>query len=162
MLAHVVGYIVSASGRGSCGRAYMRKHPQGRAAGQVLGAGVNRRAIVGGDLGACVGRPRPRLAGASAARAAAPNRLKRLVCRHQPAPTKPKAAICEASSCLHGPTIDALGEDVGQVSLWIELIEFCSLNQRRGTSPTECSLIMTRKEVVLSCHHDQTIGARRC
>src|SRR6201987_4939822 len=58
---------------------------------------------------------------------------------------------------LHGPTIDELGEDVGQIGLWIELVEFAGFNQRGQTCPICRSLVVASKQTVLSCEGDQTV-----
>ena len=43
---------------------------------------------------------------------------------------------------LHGPAIDELGEDVGQISLGIDAVKFCGLDQRRKTCPVDRALVV--------------------
>jgi hypothetical protein len=58
---------------------------------------------------------------------------------------------------LHGPTVDEFGKNIGQVSLRVEAIQFCCLNQRSDACPIKCSLIVARKKAILFCHCDQAI-----
>src|ERR1022692_2364729 len=43
---------------------------------------------------------------------------------------------------LRGPAIDELGEDVGQISLRVNAVKFCGLDQRRDTCPVDCALVV--------------------
>src|SRR5208283_3635265 len=43
---------------------------------------------------------------------------------------------------LRGPAIDELGEDVGEISLGIDAVKFCGLDQRRETCPVDRALVV--------------------
>src|SRR5262249_7806197 len=58
---------------------------------------------------------------------------------------------------FHGPTVDEFGENVGQISLRVEAIEFRCLNQRSYAGPIKCPLIVAGKEAVLFRQRDQTV-----
>src|SRR6516165_1377333 len=165
MLAHVVDYIVGASGWGGCGRAHMRRQFQGRDAARCY-APASIVEILRADApaaGAPLDFGKMRRSGEAptpqqrAPRAAAPKRhssgLLIATTLRRPGPRQQLVEL------LHGPTVDELCEDVGQIGLWVELMEFCCLNQRRDAGPAKCSLVMTGKEAILSCHRDQTICA---
>jgi hypothetical protein len=46
---------------------------------------------------------------------------------------------------LHWPAIDQLGEDIGQISLRVDSVNLCGLDQRSETRPVDRPLLVTRK-----------------
>ena len=149
MLTHIVG----ASDWGRRGRANMRQHPQslalqliGRAAAN-RGRGRCRRAHGPLDFGKVLGYgTAPTLPG-RAARSTAPNRdsggVLVAAALRGPGPWQQLVKL------LHGPAVDELCEDIGQIGLRVESIELGCLNQRRDASPVKCPLVMTGEQAVL-------------
>ena len=160
MLAHVVGYIVGASGWGGCVRAHMRQYPQGRDAAKCYASASSCRAD-NRDLGrADATAARPPLdfgkvlrSGTAltlqngTARSAAPNHDSSgpLIAGAVLGPTPRQQRV----KLFHGPTVDEFGKNIGQVSLRVEAIQFCCLNQGGETGPIKCPLIVARKEAIL-------------
>src|SRR5215468_3777020 len=107
MLAHVVNYIVGASGWGGCGRAHMRQQFQGRDAVRCYApasfvetlradAPTARAPLDFGKMRRSGEAPTLQHRAAAGGRAQVP--FKRLAYRDYPAPTRPKAATRRASS----------------------------------------------------------------
>src|SRR5439155_7318481 len=59
---------------------------------------------------------------------------------------------------LHRPAIDELGEDVGEVGLWIEAVKLRGLDERSQARPVGCALIVACKQAVLSVECDRPDG----
>src|SRR5215470_5110156 len=136
MLTHVVADIVGALGWGGRGRARMRQRSQGRDAAnfyastsimELLRADVRPPALQ--LIGRRVGNPDS-------------SGLLLAAALHRPGPRQQFVEL------FHRPAIDEFGENVGQVSLRVEAIEFCRLNQRSHAGPTKCPLIVTREKAV--------------
>jgi hypothetical protein len=51
---------------------------------------------------------------------------------------------------LHGPAIDELGENIGQVSLRVDFVQLCGLNERCETCPVGRAFVVARKEAILA------------
>ena len=44
---------------------------------------------------------------------------------------------------MHGPAIDELGKNIGQISLRVDFVQLCGLNERCETCPVDRALVVT-------------------
>src|SRR6476661_5965680 len=55
---------------------------------------------------------------------------------------------------LHGPAVDKLGKNVGQIGLWVQILQFCGFNQGRQAGPIGAAIVVTCEQAVLAIEGD--------
>ena len=58
-----------------------------------------------------------------------------------------------------GPQVDEFGQHVGEISLWIDVVQFACFDERSDARPVFCSMIVAGEECVFAIEYDRADAA---
>src|ERR1700760_2674846 len=59
----------------------------------------------------------------------------------------------------HGPLLGDLGEDIGQIALWLDAVQLAGFDERSDETPSSCSLVMACEQSILAVQSDGANGS---
>src|SRR5690348_10416049 len=59
----------------------------------------------------------------------------------------------------HWPVLGDLGEDIGQIALWLDAVQLAGFDERSDEAPGSCSLIMACEQCILAIQSDGANGS---